>query len=84
MAGFQSPHKLLNRFIEDHTGCLPGDTGLPFVTQESDLRIEISLMSFEWDRFGAGELIRRIPILPSDVKQIRMCTRKRHKSFNPT
>jgi hypothetical protein len=57
MTGLESPHKLLNEFIKLHTTCLPGDCGEPFTMNEPDLRMEIDVRGFEWERFGDGKLV---------------------------
>ena len=58
----------MNRYIEVHTTCLPGDTGEPFTSDEPELRIEVqTLTGFEWDRLRLGRLVLQLPILPSDV-----------------
>ena len=55
----------MNRYIEAHTTCLPGDTGEPFTSDEPELRIEVqTLTGFEW---RLGRLVLQLPILPSDV-----------------
>ncbi|KAF8338586.1 hypothetical protein F5887DRAFT_1236729 [Amanita rubescens] len=50
MNGLQSPHKLLNKYLEQHITCPPGDTGLPFTSDEPDLRIKVELKGFDWER----------------------------------
>ncbi|KAF8223312.1 hypothetical protein L208DRAFT_1426082 [Tricholoma matsutake] len=48
--GLESPHRLLNEYIKEHTACLPGDTGDPFTSSEPELHFEVQVMSFGWDR----------------------------------
>ncbi|KAF8238519.1 hypothetical protein L208DRAFT_1387485, partial [Tricholoma matsutake] len=48
--GLESPHKLLNEYIKEHTICLPGNTGDPFTSSEPELQCEVQATSFEWDR----------------------------------
>jgi hypothetical protein len=66
----ESPHKLLNTYIERHTTCLPGDTGDLFTPDEPELHIEVELRSFEWDRLRLGRLVLQLPIPPFDIRQI--------------
>ena len=61
---------MLNSYIEKHTSCLPGDSGEPFTLDEPELRIEVELTSFEWDRLKLGRLVLQLPIPPFDVGQI--------------
>ncbi|KAK2464549.1 hypothetical protein APHAL10511_003407 [Amanita phalloides] len=51
MNGMQSPHRLMNKYLERYITCLPGDTGDPFTADEPDLLIDIQMRGFEWDRF---------------------------------
>ena len=69
--GLESPHKLLNKYIEGHTTCLPGDTGDPFTLDEPELSIEFRLMGFEWARLQSGRLVLQLAIPPVDMRQIR-------------
>jgi hypothetical protein len=57
MNGLESPHTILNKFIEGHTSCLPGDIGLPFISNEPELRIDVRMTGFEWDRLECGRLV---------------------------
>jgi hypothetical protein len=61
--GLESPHKLLNEYIKEHTTCLPGDTGDPFTLYERDLRIPVRISGFEWDRLQPGRLVLH-PMIP--------------------
>ena len=54
--GLQSPHKLLSEYLECHISCRPGNSGGAFTSSEDDLKIEISLVGFEWDRLKLGKL----------------------------
>ena len=65
--GLESPHKLLNEFIKRHTTCLPGDCGEAFTKNEPDLRMDINVRGFEWDRFGDGKLVLQPPAPPFDI-----------------
>ncbi len=65
--GLESPHKLLNEFIKRHTTCLPGDCGEAFTRNEPDLRMDINVRGFEWDRFGDGKLVLWPPAPPFDI-----------------
>ncbi|KAF8326242.1 hypothetical protein F5887DRAFT_1144981 [Amanita rubescens] len=63
MNGLQSPHKLLNKYLEQHITCPPGDTGLLFTSGEPDLCIKVELKGFEWERlrldsFATQEVVR--------------------------
>lgn len=55
MTGMESPHKVLNEYIEQHIGCLPHDRGEPFTKDEPDLQMDISVIGFNWKRLEAGE-----------------------------
>lgn len=57
MNGLQSPHKLLNRFLESHITSPPGDTGHPFTLDEPDLTVVVDVRGFEWDRLQSGSLL---------------------------
>jgi hypothetical protein len=57
MNGLQSPHKLLNKYLEQYITCAPGDTGLPFTSDEPDLRIKFEWKDFEWERLRLGSLL---------------------------
>lgn len=57
MNGLQSPHKLLNEYLEQHITCPPGDTGLPYSSDEPDLRIKVELKGFDWHRLQLGSLL---------------------------
>ncbi|KAF8352173.1 hypothetical protein F5887DRAFT_16705 [Amanita rubescens] len=46
MNGLQSPHKLLNKYLEGHITCPPGDTGHPFTLGEPDLITVVNVGSF--------------------------------------
>ncbi len=54
MSGLQSPHKLLNKYLEQYIACPPGDTGLPFTLDEPDLCIRVEVRGFDWDRLKLG------------------------------
>jgi len=56
MNGLQSPHKLLNEYLERHITCLPDDTGDPFTSDEPDLFIDVQVRGFEWERLQLGML----------------------------
>ncbi|KAF8341836.1 hypothetical protein F5887DRAFT_1062436 [Amanita rubescens] len=56
MNGLQSPHKLLNKYQEQHITCPPGDTGLPFTSDEPDLRIKVELKGFDWERLRLNSI----------------------------
>jgi len=62
MTGLESPHKLLNEFIVRHSTRFPVDRGEPFTTNEPDLRMEINVRGFDWERFGDGKLVLHLPI----------------------
>ena len=62
MNGLESPHKLLTEFIVRHSTCFPIDRGEPFTTNEPDPRMEISVRGLEWERFGDGKLVLRLPV----------------------
>ena len=55
--GLESPHKLLNQYIEAHADCLPGDLGEPFLNGEPDPKIAVELRGFEWDRLKLGRFV---------------------------
>ena len=67
MNGLQSPHKLLNSYIENHVGCLPGDTGEPFYLKEPSLQIEVYMLGFEWEWLKTGRFVLQLPIPPFDI-----------------
>ncbi|KAF8343670.1 hypothetical protein F5887DRAFT_1134740 [Amanita rubescens] len=48
--GLKSPHKLLNKYLEQYITCFPGDTGNPFTSDEPNLHIHVKLRGFNWDR----------------------------------
>ena len=62
--GLESPHKLLNEFIKQHTTCFPGDHGEDFIKNEPALRIKVNVRGFEWDRFGYGKFVLQLPAPP--------------------
>ena len=84
MNGLESPHKLLNEYIQGHTTCLPGDTGDPFALSEPDLHVEVRMMSFEWDRLRTGKLVLQLPIPPFDIGQIKPHFKKQRRLCNLT
>ena len=57
MNGLQSPHKLLNEYLEKHITCLPGDTGDPFTSDERDFFIHVQVRGFDWERLQLGMLL---------------------------
>lgn len=57
MNGLQSPHRVLNKYLEEHLTCPPGDTGEPFTSDEHNIFIEINVKGFEWDRLHLGLLL---------------------------
>lgn len=57
MNGLQSPHKLLNIYLEEHLNCPPGDTGDPFTSDESNPFIDIEVKGFDWDKLQLGLLL---------------------------
>lgn len=50
MNGLHSPHKLLNEYLYEHLDCFPGDIGDPFISDEPDLHIKVTVKGFDWDR----------------------------------
>jgi hypothetical protein len=69
--GLESPHRLLNEYIKEHTTCVPGDTGDPFTLHEPELHIQVQMLGFEWDRLQSGRLVFLLPIPSFDIRQIR-------------
>jgi hypothetical protein len=67
MNGLQSPHKLLNEYIKGHTGCLPGDTGEPFTSDEPDLQIIVGIQGFACGRLRLGGFVLQLPIPPFEI-----------------
>ncbi len=57
MNGLQSPHKLLNKYLEQHLTCPPGDTGDPFTSNEPDPFIDVKVKGFDWDKLQLGLLL---------------------------
>jgi hypothetical protein len=66
--GLQSPHKLLNAFIQELASCLPGDIGKPFAPGEPNLQITVQVLGFEWDKLRSGRFVLQLPIPPSDLR----------------
>ena len=66
--GLRSPHRLLNEYIKEHTGCLPGDTGEPFTSDEPPLQITVRILGFEWERLKIGRFVLQLPIPPSEIR----------------
>jgi hypothetical protein len=66
--GLESPHKLLNEYIKNHIGCLPGDTGEPFNSTEDNLHIKVSMVGFEWSELELGRLVLQLPIPPFEIQ----------------
>ena len=66
--GLESPHKLFNEYINDYIGCLPGDTGKSFASVEDDLRIQVKMMGFEWERLKLGRFVLQLPIPPFEMR----------------
>ena len=50
MNGLQSPHRIFNKYIEWHTTCIPGDSGLSFLSDEPSPRYELAINNFDWER----------------------------------
>jgi hypothetical protein len=57
--GLQSPHKLLNAFIQELASCLPGDIGKPFAPGEPNLQITVQVLGFEWDKLWSGTVAQK-------------------------
>jgi len=57
MNGLESPHKMLNEYLEEYLTCPPGDTGDPFTSSEPDLSINVKVKGFEWDKLQLGLLL---------------------------
>lgn len=57
MNGLQSHHKLLNKYLEGHITCPPGDTGHAFTLCEPDLISVVDVGGFDWDRLELGSLL---------------------------
>ena len=57
MNGLQSPHKLLNKYLEEYLTCPPGDTGEPFTSDEPNPFIDIKVNGFDWDKLQLGLLL---------------------------
>lgn len=57
MNGLQSPHRLLNKYLEEYLTCLPGDTGDPFTLREPNPFIDIKVKGFDWDKLRSGLLL---------------------------
>ena len=51
--GFQSPHKVLDEYVKEHTTRLPGDH--VSIEHEPPLLVQIKLLSFDWDRLREGK-----------------------------
>jgi len=51
--GFQSPHKIFDEYVKEHTTRLPGDHVR--VELEPPLLIQIELLSFDWGRLQQGK-----------------------------
>jgi hypothetical protein len=66
--GLRSPHKLLSEYIKEHTGCLPGDTGEPFTSDEPPLQITAQVQGFEWGRLKIGKFVVQLLIPPSEMR----------------
>ena len=77
MNGLQSPHKLLNKYLEGHITCPPGDTGHSFTLGEPDLISVVDVGGFDWDRLQLG-LLFFIPLLVHrpDIEQIQVQFRR--------
>jgi hypothetical protein len=65
--GFESPHKLFNKYIYDLIDRLPGDTGEPFASAEDDLRIQVKMVGFHWRRLKSGRFVLHLPIPPFET-----------------
>ena len=63
MTGLESPHKLPNEFIFRHSTRFPVVHGEPFTMNESDLRMEINVRGFDWEKFGDGNLVLQLRVL---------------------
>jgi hypothetical protein len=72
MNGMQSPHTLLNEYLKQHLGCLPGDIGLPFALKEPSLDIQVELTGFEWNKLDQGRVVFDCPFHPSHQAQIHL------------
>jgi hypothetical protein len=58
--GLQSPHELLNKYIEGHTtdtSYLPGTGEEEFTLYEPALKITVGIRSFEWERLATGRFV---------------------------
>jgi len=66
--GLRSPHKLLNEYIKELTGCPPGDTGEPFTSDEPPLQIAVEMLGFDWGRLQSGRLVLQLPIPPFEIR----------------
>ena len=60
--GLESPHKLLNTYIEAHAGCPPGDLGEPFSEGEPNPKIRVQLRGFEWDKLKSSRFVPQLSI----------------------
>jgi hypothetical protein len=58
--GLESPHTLLNKFIEAHTTCRPGDAGEEFLSWEPELRMNLDVRGFDWDRLQSGTFVPQL------------------------
>jgi len=66
--GLRSPHKLLNEYIKELTGCPPGDTGEPFTSDEPPLQIAVEMLGFELGQLWLGRFVLQLPISPSEIR----------------
>ena len=82
--GLESPHRLLNEYIEELTTCVPGDTGDPFTLCEPELHIQVLMSGFEWDRLWEGRLVFQLLIPPFDIVQIWLHFKEQHRLCNLT
>ncbi|KAF8523132.1 hypothetical protein BU17DRAFT_86285 [Hysterangium stoloniferum] len=50
--GLESPHRLLNKYIQQYALCIPGDSlsSEPFIVKEHPLQIEPKLRGFDWEK----------------------------------
>jgi len=77
--GLESPHKILNKYIEAHMPCSLDQAGLPFTLEEPGIRPISKLMGFEWDRLQDDEKALNEAAL---LVQSHL-TRKQPPSFGP-
>jgi hypothetical protein len=66
--GLESPHKLFNEYIKNHIGCLPGDLGEPFNSNEDSLRIKVPITDFEWNELKLGRFVLQLTIPPFEIQ----------------